>query len=587
MFAVLRNWVRVLRLVPANVLLLLSVLMVICGVSEGVGIVMLIPFLETVQGGSGEASGLLSSVIGGQGIAALGTYGILALFIVLIGVRSVAVYWRDMMTARVRVDVGDGVRLRCLGALTGARWGWLAAQRQTDHAAVLMNEVGRVSVGSFVLLTLAVNAVTAVIYLGVAFALSWPMTLVAVVGGGLLPWALARRRKSSLHLGQDMTRTTLQLQSVLQQGLAGLKTIKGQGNEQTLIQDAQRAMTEARHRMLAFQGHTGLARAMTQTVGATLLALYVLAGLTVWPMSLETLITLVVIFARLVPMAITMQQLSQQLSHHTAALQTVNAVIGQAEAASERREGPCRPPCFDREICLSGVSVHHDRREGAALHQVSVRIPAGQMTAVMGPSGSGKSTLVDVMTGLVQPDQGTVSIDGVDLADIDLALWRRKIAYVPQEITLFHDTIEANLIWGIERPSVAAIHEALTLAAADFVFDLPDGVQTVVGDGGRCFSGGERQRLALARALLRQPEILLLDEATSALDRDNEDRIHQALQTVRADPKRGRMTMIVISHRLTMLTSADQVIVLSNGMVMAAGPLDEPRVDRAIRQYLA
>jgi ATP-binding cassette subfamily C protein len=175
--------------------------------------------------------------------------------------------------------------------------------------------------------------------------------------------------------------------------------------------------------------------------------------------------------------------------------------------------------------------------------------------------------LADWLGGLLTPDQGTVRVDGIPLSVDVLRAWRAQVGYVPQEAFLFHDTIGANLAWAAPQADVAAMAEALDLAAAgEFVARLPEGLDTVVGERGAQFSGGERQRLALARALLRKPAVLVLDEATSALDPEGEGRIVDAITSLR-----GSVTTVIITHRLSLAARADVIHVLEAGRVVETG----------------
>jgi ATP-binding cassette subfamily C protein len=168
---------------------------------------------------------------------------------------------------------------------------------------------------------------------------------------------------------------------------------------------------------------------------------------------------------------------------------------------------------------------------------------------------------------LIEPAQGRILVDGKPLERGMLGDWRARIGYVPQDTFLLHDSVRANLRWARPDATEAQLWRALELAAADtFVRNLPEGLDTVVGDRGVLVSGGERQRLSLARALVRSPKILILDEATSALDSENEDRIRQAI-----DRLHHQMTIVVITHRLATTRAADVIHVLEDGRLVESG----------------
>jgi ABC-type multidrug transport system fused ATPase/permease subunit len=193
------------------------------------------------------------------------------------------------------------------------------------------------------------------------------------------------------------------------------------------------------------------------------------------------------------------------------------------------------------------------------------------MTAIVGRSGAGKSTLIDLLMGLITPESGDVQIDNIKLTGENLPNLRKSISYVSQDPFLFNATIRENLLIIEHNASDGEIWEALEFsAAADFVRELPNGLDTLIGDRGIKLSGGERQRLVLARAILRKPKILILDEATSALDTENESKIQEALERLK-----GSMTIVVIAHRLSTIRNADQVIVLDQGEIIQHGQFNQ------------
>jgi ATP-binding cassette subfamily C protein len=225
-------------------------------------------------------------------------------------------------------------------------------------------------------------------------------------------------------------------------------------------------------------------------------------------------------------------------------------------------------PKLKTSLKLKNVSFGYG--DAASLKNLNLEISAHKTTAIMGPSGAGKSTFADIIMGLLSPDQGQILVDDTPLDASNIMAWRRSIAYVSQDIFLFHDSIRNNLLWAKEDATEAELFDALDKASATFVSTIPEGLDTIVGDGGVRLSGGERQRIALAGAMLQDPEILILDEATSALDMENEAKIVDAIENLH-----GALTMIVIGHRLPTLEHADKVIVLDNGEISQSGSWSE------------
>jgi ATP-binding cassette subfamily C protein len=213
-----------------------------------------------------------------------------------------------------------------------------------------------------------------------------------------------------------------------------------------------------------------------------------------------------------------------------------------------------------------------ERGNHPALRDLTLNIPARRTTAVVGPSGSGKTTVADLVIGLLRPTEGDVLVDGTPLNDIDLRQWRRRIGYVPQESFLFNDTVRANLLWGSESAITdEELMEALRIVRLEeLIASLPRGLDTLVGERGVHMSGGERQRLALARALLRRPRLLILDEATSSLDYENEALIQRAVEALH-----GGMTVLLITHRLPIVRHADTIHVLDRGRLVESGNWNE------------
>jgi ATP-binding cassette, subfamily B, bacterial len=247
------------------------------------------------------------------------------------------------------------------------------------------------------------------------------------------------------------------------------------------------------------------------------------------------------------------------------------ALSGVGPNRAERQNGKGNPGYHNADVSYGhangDASEAHSQARQQALEHISFRVKPGELAALVGPSGAGKTTITYLIPRLYDPVEGRILIDGLDIEDVSLASLSAQIGMVTQETHLFHDTIRTNLLYAKLDASQEEIEEAAKAANIhDFIMDLPDQYQTIVGERGYRLSGGEKQRIALARVILKDPRILVLDEATSSLDSESEALIQEALKRIMA----GR-TSIVIAHRLSTILAADQILVLDRGCVVERG----------------
>ena len=236
------------------------------------------------------------------------------------------------------------------------------------------------------------------------------------------------------------------------------------------------------------------------------------------------------------------------------------------------------------QLAFDHVSYAFPGHDVPAVHDVSWELPADGCVAFVGESGGGKTTILDLVTGLMVPTEGRVTLDGQDLRDLDLEAWRHRVGFVMQDAPIFFGTVLDNIAWGAETPDRERAERAADLAhLTDVVRALPDGLDTHLGQKGARLSGGQRQRVALARALYREPWLLVLDEATSALDSDSERVIQDALVSLK-----GECSMLVVAHRIKTVELADRILVLVGGRVVEDGSWDDLMAqDGAFRKMAA
>ncbi len=248
------------------------------------------------------------------------------------------------------------------------------------------------------------------------------------------------------------------------------------------------------------------------------------------------------------------------------ATQTTFEFIQQAQQRQET-DGWRAYPGLHRQLSIERVAFSYGLSDGPAIEEVSFDVPARRMTALVGASGGGKTTLVGLLTRLYRPQSGRITVDGVDISELRLAEWRRRLAVVTQDVFLFDDSVAANLRLAQPDATDAEIEEAARHAEAhDFIMELPEGYLTIVGERGTRLSGGQQQRLALARALLARPDLLILDEATSNLDADTEHLVSKVLDRLVEE-----CAILVIAHRLVTVQRADNIVVLDRGRVVETG----------------
>jgi subfamily B ATP-binding cassette protein MsbA len=291
----------------------------------------------------------------------------------------------------------------------------------------------------------------------------------------------------------------------------------------------------------------------------------------------HTFITYLVIFSQIMPPAKSVATIYNQIQRGMASVQrifdvldTPSAIINNPQIltqASNQALTQTSNQIFEKNICFENVYFNYNNPQQNVLDNISFTLQKGKTLALVGASGSGKSTLIDLLPRFIEPTQGKIKIDGIDLQAHDLTQLRNLFALVPQQSVLFNDTIYNNIVFGLQNTTAEQVHAAAQAAFAhSFIQQLPQQYHTNVGESGNKLSGGQKQRICIARAILRNAPILILDEATSALDTQSEQYIHQALNNYMQN-----RTCIVVAHRLSTIQAADHIIVMQQGKIAEQG----------------
>ncbi|MEO8192957.1 MAG: ABC transporter ATP-binding protein [Gemmatimonadales bacterium] len=545
------------------------------GLTEGLTLLLLLPLLQIagvrVEGSVSTVAGWLTSTFNFVGIRPT-LVSVLLVYVAVAFLQATLIRARTMADTLAVQDYALALRKRLYSAIASAEWLVLSRLRSSDFTFALTTAVNQVENGAHNLLFLIATAVVALVYTVLAFRVSPQMS--AIVLGAVAILLVIERARALLgrRSGGIVTSMTQKLYATAAEQLGGLKTAKSHGHEArhlSLFLDVSRQVNQAQ---------VGLTRTFASlrwqmTVGSVL-ALAAILYLAVSTLHLQTaaILLLLFLFSRLVPRLVALQQTWQEILSAVPALETIEKLIEECERSPERGDAHQVPISLRSGVALRDVSFSY-RGEGhpVQLSSVDLQIHAGKTTAIVGGSGAGKSTVADLLLGLIRPGEGSVLVDGVSLEPSHLQSWRSMIGYVPQDTFLFNDSVRFNLAWAKPEAAESDMVEALRQAAAlDYVTRLPEGLDTAIGERGVRLSGGEKQRLSLARALLRRPRLLILDEATSALDSENEERIYRAIQELH-----GEMTIVVITHRLSTIRDADVIHVLDEGRLVASGKWDE------------
>ncbi len=406
--------------------------------------------------------------------------------------------------------------------------------------------------------------------------------LVTLFSGGVLGLGYAliylRFRVRLQKLGEDMIDSYEARYVVAQEATGGIKDVKLMGLEATYVKTfgvASRKTAQSASTVGVLQELPRyLLEALTfGTLLALILILLVKSGGNITDI-VPTLGVIAFSTMRLLPAL-------QQIYHGLVALRSATTILDTIVADIKATpplpitDPSTAPPLgLDRSLELSGVSFAYAQSERPTLRGVDLVIPARTTVGIVGGTGAGKTTLVDLILGLLAPNEGTIKVDGVPVTEENRRAWQKTLGYVPQSIFLTDDTIAANIAFGVPKDEIdmAAVERvARTAALHDFVMsELPQGYETLVGERGVRLSGGQRQRIGIARALYREPTLLIMDEATSALDNITERVVMEAVQKIRADK-----TIILIAHRLSTVKTCDTIFLMERGRLMAQGSYDE------------
>jgi subfamily B ATP-binding cassette protein MsbA len=446
-------------------------------------------------------------------------------------------------------------------------------QRKGDVMARMLGDVGEVQNSFFQILELIVREPLTIVFSIIAmFSISSKLTFFVFIFIPISGFIISRIGKNLKSKSQRAQKESGIFISTLDETLGGLKVIKGFNAEGIFTKKFNDSIERLLKLSNSISNKNNLASPMSEFLGIITIATLLWYGghLVLGEKSLSStaFITYIALAYTILTPAKAISKASYQVKSGLAAAERVFSLMEQESTIVDKKDAIVKKD-FTDSITIQNINFAYQNEK--VLKNFSLKVPKGKTVALVGQSGSGKSTIANLLTRFYDVQEGTISIDGIDIKDMNMHSLRSLMGLVTQDSILFNDTIKNNILIGKPDATDAEIIEALKIANAyEFVKDLPDGIETNIGDAGGKLSGGQKQRLSIARAVLKNPPIMILDEATSALDTESEKFVQVALENMMQN-----RTSIVIAHRLSTIQKADNIIVMQKGEIVEQGTHDE------------
>ncbi len=446
---------------------------------------------------------------------------------------------------------------------------YYSEKRKGDVMARMLGDVAEVQTSFFSIFELVIREPLTIVFTIITmFYISVKLTLFVFIFIPVSGFIISRIGKSLKSKSERAQQESGFFVSILEETLGGLKVVKSYNAEPNFIAK----FNDSVNRLLKLSNSIGnknnLASPLSEFLGIVTIAILLWYGghMVLIEKSLEgaAFITYMALAYNILTPAKAISKASYQVKSGLAAADRVFTILEQENTITSK-ENAVSKTTFNDKIAITNINFRYE--EENVLKDFTLSVPKGKTVALVGQSGSGKSTIANLLTRFYDVQEGTIQIDGVDIKDMNLQSLRGLMGLVTQDSILFNDTIKNNILLGKESATDAEIIDALKIANAyEFVKDLPNGIETNIGDSGNKLSGGQKQRLSIARAVLKNPPIMILDEATSALDTESEKLVQVALENMMQN-----RTSIVIAHRLSTIQKADMIVVMQKGKIVEQG----------------
>jgi len=500
---------------------------------------------------------------------------VVIIFAVTSLIKNLLIFLANNCMASLRAGTVRDVRRQVYDKILRLPLSYFSEARKGDLMTRVSNDVQEIEISVMSSLSMMFrDPFTIIIFVTYLVVTSPQLTLFALLMLPVSGWAIARisrSLKSASFVGQQALGRLL---SVLEETLTGLRIIKGFNAEEKMSAQFAQANEKFTKTFRRVARKAYLAHPVSEFLSTIVLLVVIyyggmLALKGTGNMSPDKLIAFVVVFSQIIQPAKAISSAWFSIQKGMASIDRINQVMDAEETIREKPDA-VRITEFRDSIEFRNVWFAYDHEP--VLKDVSLTIRKGQTIAVVGRSGGGKSTLADLIPRFIDPERGSVLIDGIDVRDVNIKDLRHLMGIVSQQAILFNDTFYNNISFALnEEAEAQSVERAAMIANAhDFVIETPGGYQSTVGEGGNKLSGGQRQRISIARAIMANPPILILDEATSALDTESERLVQDAMLKLMEN-----RTSVVIAHRLSTIQHADLIVVVEDGRIEECGSHEE------------
>lgn len=512
----------------------------------------------------------------------IGTFGasrvllmLCLVFCAIVIVKTACYFGAAAVMVPIRTGVVKDMRVQIYDKILSLPLGFFSQERKGDIIARISGDVQEVenSISSTIEMLIK-NPILILIYLGVLCRMSWELTLFTVLFAPAMIGVMSLIGRKLKAQSTEAQRYWSDTMSQVEETLGGLRIIKAFLAEKKMSSRFG-AITEAmRSKNTRVAIRQSSAHPVSELLGSVMIAIVLWFGGTLIlgdhaVIDAPSFMAYMAILYSVIQPIKDLSKAAYSIPKGLASMDRINVIL-DAENNIAEPSSPVSLKSFEKSIEFRNVHFRYESgRE--VLHGIDLTIPKGHNVAIVGASGAGKSTLADLIPRFYDPDEGSISIDGIDIRDVSTRDLRALMGNVNQDPILFNDTIFNNIAFGVENATMEQVVAAAKIANAhEFIITKPEGYDTCIGDRGVMLSGGQRQRISIARAILKNPPILILDEATASLDTESERMVQDAL-----DYLMSNRTTISIAHRLSTVKKADEIIVMNEGLIVERGRHDE------------